>query len=221
MRLRPETASERSAHASPARFLRPETLERSAAGAREALARFFAEHPLELGLGKAEAARLLLPPAARALSDLYFARLAALGDLDLSAGDVRFPGRGVEPPAALSPLAQAIVERYTAAGLAPPSPAEAARSLDAKLQIVEGLVQYLVKRKELVRLPSGLIFASAALARLTEELRATGWERFSIADFKDRFGLSRKWTIPLLEHLDNIGVTRRIGEERQLRPHGG
>ncbi|MEO7795495.1 MAG: SelB C-terminal domain-containing protein [Thermoanaerobaculia bacterium] len=35
--------------------------------------------------------------------------------------------------------------------------------------------------------------------------------------FKERFGLSRKWTIPLLEHLDDVGVTRRIGEERELR----
>ncbi len=82
-------------------------------GARAALARYFAERPLELGLGKAEAARLLLPGAARALAEPYFARLQRSGDLDLAAGDVRFPGRTVEPPAALSPLARAIVERYT------------------------------------------------------------------------------------------------------------
>ena len=131
---------------------------------------------------------------------------------------MRFPGRIVEPPAALSPLAQAIVERYRAAGLAPPSPGEVARALDAKPQIVEGLIQHLVKRRELARLPSGLIFSAAAIAGLEADLRATGWERFTIADFKDRFGLSRKWAIPLLEHLDGIGVTRRVGEERQLRP---
>ena len=49
------------------------------------------------------------------------------------------------------------------------------------------------------------------------DLAATGWERFSVGQFKDRFGLSRKWAIPLLEHLDSRGVTRRIGDERQLR----
>jgi selenocysteine-specific elongation factor len=218
VRLRPETANDRGPAASPARFLRPETLASVRQGARAALARYFAERPLELGLGKTEAARLLLPGAARALAEPYFARLQAAGDLDLAAGDVRLPGRTTEPPAALSPLARALVERYTAAGLAPPSPGEVARALDAKPQIVEGLIQHLVKRRELVRLASGLIFASAALVRLEQELRATGWERFSIADFKDRFGLSRKWAIPLLEHLDGSGVTRRVGEERQLRP---
>ncbi|MEO8197454.1 MAG: selenocysteine-specific translation elongation factor [Thermoanaerobaculia bacterium] len=216
--LVPGASSVPSARAAPVRFLLPETLEAVRRRARTELARFFTEHPLELGLSKAAAARLLLPPAARALAEPYFDRLAAAGDIDLAAGDVRFPGRAIEPPAELSPLARAIVERYVAAGLAPPSPGEVARDLDAKPQIVEGLVQHLVKRKELVRLPSGLIFASAALARLVEDLRATGWSRFSIVAFKDRFGLSRKWTIPLLEHLDNVGVTRRSGDERELRP---
>ena len=59
--------------------------------------------------------------------------------------------------------------------------------------------------------------ARAAVDRLVADLAATGWERFSVGQFKDRFGLSRKWAIPLLEHLDSRGVTRRIGDERQLR----
>ena len=181
------------------------------------MARYFSEQPLAIALPKAEAARLLLPPAARTLADLWLARLAASGDLDLAAGDVRFPGRAIETPAELSPLARMIVERYAAAGLEPPSPGEVARALDAKPQIVEGLIQHLVKRKELVRLPGGLIFANATIAHLVDELRATGWSRFSIVAFKGRFGLSRKWTIPLLEHLDNVGVTGRVGEERELR----
>ncbi len=213
----PVEVSRASAQTAPERFLLPEILEAVRRGARAELARYFAERPLELGLAKAAAARLLLPPAARSLADLYFERLAAAGDLDLAAGDVRFPGRVLEPPVELSPLARAIVERYVAAGLAPPSPGEVARALDAKAQIVEGLIQHLVKRKELVRLPGGLIFAGATLTRLVDELRATGWSRFSIVAFKDRFGLSRKWAIPLLEHLDNVGVTRRVGEERELR----
>ena len=40
-----------------------------------------------------------------------------------------------------------------------------------------------------------------------------------MADFKDRFGLTRKWAIPLLEHLDSTGATRRMGDERMvIRP---
>ena len=38
----------------------------------------------------------------------------------------------------------------------------------------------------------------------------------TVALFKDRYGLSRKWAIPLLEYLDSSGVTRRAGDERLL-----
>lgn len=49
-----------------------------------------------------------------------------------------------------------------------------------------------------MRLPNGL-FIAAALDRLRRELLETGWDRFGVGEFKDRFGLTRKWAIPLLE----------------------
>ena len=163
------------------RFLLPDTLARSATAHAKRSPATSPSARSSSDWTKPAATRLLLPPAARALAELYFDRLAAAGDIDLTAGDVRFPGRVLEPPVELSPLARAIVERYETAGLAPPSPGEVARALDAKPQIVEGLVQHLVKRKELVRLPSGLIFAALARSRSSAP---RGWSRFSIVDFK-------------------------------------
>ena len=63
---------------------------------------------------------------------------------------------------------------------------------------------------------AGLFVASAALEKLRGDLLAIGWERFGVGEFKDRFALSRKWAIPLLEYLDAQGVTRRVGDERQV-----
>jgi selenocysteine-specific elongation factor len=65
-----------------------------------------------------------------------------------------------------------------------------------------------------VRLPSGLVLATSAVTELRRQLLDTAWERFSVADFKDRFNLTRKWAIPLLEHLDSTGATRRTGDDR-------
>ena len=48
----------------------------------------------------------------------------------------------------------------------------------------------------MARLPGGLLLSRAALDGLIAELRATGWERFSVPQFKERFALSRKWAIP-------------------------
>jgi selenocysteine-specific elongation factor len=113
-----------------------------------------------------------------------------------------------------SRLAAAVVERFERAGLAPPSPGELAQDFAAKPQILDGVIRHLIARGQLARLPSGLILASAALAGLKRDLLATSWERFSVGDFKDRFGLTRKWAIPLLEHLDSTGATRRVGDDR-------
>ena len=60
--------------------------------------------------------------------------------------------------------------------------------------------------------------ASSAVERIRRELAAAGVESFSVADFKERFGLTRKWAIPLLEHLDSAlaltaqGPLAEIGE---------
>ena len=34
--------------------------------------------------------------------------------------------------------------------------------------------------------------------------------------FKDLFGITRKYAIPLLEYLDRERVTRRVGDERVI-----
>jgi selenocysteine-specific elongation factor len=40
----------------------------------------------------------------------------------------------------------------------------------------------------------------------------------SIGDFKDLFGFSRKFAVPILEHLDREGFTRREGDVRKAGP---
>ena len=39
--------------------------------------------------------------------------------------------------------------------------------------------------------------------------------RRAAAEFKDLFGVSRKWAVPLLEHSDRVGWTVRSGDERK------
>jgi selenocysteine-specific elongation factor len=38
--------------------------------------------------------------------------------------------------------------------------------------------------------------------------------RFTVPEFKDWTGISRKYAIPLLEHLDREHITRREGDNR-------
>jgi selenocysteine-specific elongation factor len=76
----------------------------------------------------------------------------------------------------------------------------------------------LQRQKVLVRLDV-LVFHDDALRRLkTEvaELKASAGAaaRIDVATFKERFGVTRKFAIPLLEYLDRERVTRRMGDTR-------
>ena len=63
-----------------------------------------------------------------------------------------------------------------------------------------------------------LLFHDAALKHLKAEvgaMKAGGTAaQIDVATFKERFGVTRKFAIPLLEYLDRERVTRRIGETR-------
>ena len=96
------------------------------------------------------------------------------------------------------------------------APAEICRSLGAKKQIFDGVLRFLHERKKVVRLPQGLFIAASSLETMADDLRRTGWQSFGVGEFKERFGLTRKWAIPLLEYLDATGRTRRVGNERTI-----
>ena len=98
----------------------------------------------------------------------------------------------------------------------PPSPNDVRDELGAKPQILDGVIQYLLQNNKLVRLPGGLFISSKAMARVAEALRSSNLDTFSVPEFKERFDLTRKWAIPILEYLDSSGVTRRVGDSRQI-----
>jgi selenocysteine-specific elongation factor len=70
-----------------------------------------------------------------------------------------------------------------------------------------------------VRVKESLYFHADSLASIQARLVDLLRERKEIGpgDIKDLLGISRKYAIPLLEHFDSRGVTRRVGERRVLR----
>jgi len=104
------------------------------------------------------------------------------------------------------------------AGLKPPDVATLGASVGLSAGAVTRAVAWLVRRRTVVRLDT-LLFHAEALEALKQEiagLKATaeGPLRLDVATFKDRYGITRKYAIPLLEFLDRERVTRRVGESR-------
>ena len=83
----------------------------------------------------------------------------------------------------------------------------------------ERMTTLLVRQKVLIRL-GDLLFHEAALNWLKAEIQglkhAGPAASIDVPAFKERYGLSRKFAIPLLEFLDRERVTRRVGDTRQI-----
>jgi selenocysteine-specific elongation factor len=95
-----------------------------------------------------------------------------------------------------------------------------AREAAVPAAIADRVLKLLQRQKVLVKVDA-LLFHHDALEQLKADvaaLKSSAGEgaRLDVAAFKDRFGVSRKFAIPLLEYLDRERVTRRVGEARVI-----
>jgi selenocysteine-specific elongation factor len=174
-------------------------------------------NPMSEGLAREEARERLFALASPALFDAVLQRLAAAGRL---AGRDRLalPGRGVSLTAEEARAQDALDRVFREAGLAPPDLAAAAAAAGVSGAVADRVSKLLVRRKTLVKLDT-LLFHAEALDRLKREVSAMkgkGTAKVDVAGFKERYGVSRKYAIPLLEWLDRERVTRRVGDARDI-----
>jgi selenocysteine-specific elongation factor len=115
----------------------------------------------------------------------------------------------------------AIAEAYRTSGLAPPDAATLAATCGAPARTIESMTALLTREKLLARVDT-LVFHAEALKKLKEDIAAMksgaggGRVTVDVAGFKDRYGVTRKFAIPLLEYLDRERVTRREGDVRVI-----
>jgi len=116
-------------------------------------------------------------------------------------------------------LLERIEALFTARPFNPPSPEEVAEAIKVPRDKVDRAMKMLIERERLVRLPEGLIFHRQAIER-AREITLDFFrekERLESVDFKYMLNTTRKYAIPLLDHMDRIGVTQRIGNTRYLK----
>ncbi len=178
---------------------------------------FHRSHPLSDGVPREEARERVSARADAAVfekivDDLKKARTLVGSDrLALATHTVAGSGEDARVKAA-------IAAAYQAGGLKPPDAVAVQVAAGAPATMVEKITAVLVREKVLVRLET-LTFHTAALQALKDEIRAMkvaagGMATVDVAAFKDQYGISRKFAIPLLEYLDRERVTRRTGDAR-------
>jgi selenocysteine-specific elongation factor len=82
----------------------------------------------------------------------------------------------------------------------------------------EDVLAALIEDGTLVRVRENILFHGPAYERMRdgvlEHLQREG--AVTVAQVRDMFNTSRKYAIAFMEHLDEVRVTRRVGDERVL-----
>ena len=164
----------------------------------------------------------LLPGVGAEVLELALARLAAEGAVRLEGAAVRLPPRRADAQAQarqVAALAAQIEARLRQGGLAPPdaavlAPTPLARRILDRL-VREGRAVHTldrVQKREVYFHPEAVADAKARLRPLLGGRGLTTGEAGAALD------TTRKFSVPLLEHLDVARFTRRQGDRRTLGP---
>src|SRR3989441_1041080 len=184
---------------------------------RREIESFHHSNPLGEGISKEElrgrAAGDARPELFRAALD----QLVASGSVAVAGDVVKRAGRTIALLPEEARAKEQIELEFSRAGLAVPGLKEVLAKLPVEGRRAQKLLQILLREQVLVKVTEDLVFHRAAIARLRgllADYKQKKGDRLPIAAFKELTGITRKYAIPLLEHLDRERVTRRVGDER-------
>jgi selenocysteine-specific elongation factor len=179
---------------------------------------FHRANPLAQGIPKQELRAKAGNPSA-ALLEFALTDLNNAGALAVTGDFVHRANRAVELSAEEAAAKFALEKEFASAGFAAPTLEAAKAKLSVPAAKSEKLAQMLLREKVLVRVAPDLVLHVKILQHLRQLVAAyknKHGDRLSVAQFKELTGASRKYAVPLLEHLDRERVTKRVGDERVI-----
>jgi len=182
------------------------------------------QHPLRSGLSKEEwRTRLNLPP--KMASEIFLA-LQEEGQLAEATNATGTPGGFIRLPGfvpAFNAMQQQQVERLLRMFLE--SPYTPPGRSESEAVVGSEVLASLIEQGRLVKLGSStdsVFFLRESYEEAVAKLVAYLQEhhKMTAAEARDVLGTTRKYILPLLEHMDERRITRRVGDERRLGTAG-
>lgn len=183
-----------------------------------ALARLHAARPRLSAVPRAHLATALADLGDDALLAALIERLRASGQVMTSARTVALKGHEPKLSQGERRLKNELAETFHTRGLNPPDSAELATLAGARANALPDLLALLCEEERLVEIAIGLFLdyeVEASIRRSVHERLADG-SALTMAELRDLLGTTRKYAVPIGEHLDRIGLTKRDGDVRRL-----
>jgi selenocysteine-specific elongation factor len=89
---------------------------------------------------------------------------------------------------------------------------------DSVKEIGADLLLYLIQSGQLVKVAADVVFEKRTYQSMKEKIEGALAEHgeITVAQVRDLFGTTRKYSLAMMEHLDEIGLTTRDGDVRRL-----
>ncbi len=190
------------------------------------LEEFHRNYPLRPGISREELRSRLEVELASTEFNQIMEDLAAAGKLVEREKFLALPDFEVDFSGKSGRFRKNILELYRENLFAPPELSELDSRLAEKLEefsgneeesrLVQEVVLALEREGELIRITRDIYFTAGAYERAVGLVRDFLEEQgvMELSDFRDLLGSSRKYALPLLEHFDEKGITRREGDKR-------
>ena len=145
-------------------------------------------------------------------------QLMASGELEQQGNLYKRPGQGVQLNAREQATLEKAIPLIGDDPLKPPVLHDLAKSLDQEPKALEKVLAQAVKADMLVRPVKNRFFLPEAISELKQKIReaADNDGKLTVQQYRDATGIGRNLGIEMLEYFDRQGVTRRIGDQRQI-----
>ena len=178
------------------------------------------DNPLKTGYAKEELRSGLKPPVDQKLFQYALGSLAKADTIVQDQAEVRLADFEVTLQIDEEQLKDEIIGLYRKSGLTPPNLKDVISSMGKYPEKqVRQVIDLLLQEQKITKINESLYFLSDELDNLarkvTDFIRKEG--EIDAPRFKELTGLTRKFSIPLLEYFDKIKLTIRIDDKRVLR----
>ena len=187
----------------------------------DALTRFHRESPQATGF-EISTLRKQLAPALPAAT--FTALLRELGDekkIEVAGSSARLPRHVATDNPADEKMWQALKPLLDNAGFNVPPLRELAPAANLKEAILKDFLHRKARTSEVIRVTPERFYPRATLAQLAAVAQVVTQTvpggQFTAAQYRDATGVGRGLAIEILECLDRLGITQRIGDARKMR----
>jgi selenocysteine-specific elongation factor len=202
------------------RMLMPKVWQSIQAAMLDDLTSFHEQNPEAVGLAEADLIRRALAAPERPLGEAAIAAMLRASQIAREGINLRLPTHRAQLSARDEALWAKVSGHLDEQTTKPLTSGDLALTLEIELPALLAFLEGCARRGQLIRVSRNRFFHPRAVARLAEAAQtlgeSAGAQGFDARAYRDATGVGRNLTIEVLEFFDTMGLTRRIGQTRQV-----